>query len=182
MDIMRNHIVAPFFLLLFGLLVTDRASAQETALDVATPPKGTLTAEQLRVVAADIRRLEEHPLAPDAKEATSILMQWAIESPDVSLSICTGVTEGLVKSKSTYHAQLLVHFILASAAYVIENPDHPDDTVMVNVGGLEGAIRAYRAMKELEGDSAKDKFMEKMLKVADEGKLKEHVVKGLEEC
>lgn len=179
---MRNCILAFSTLLLAVLLGASPAFAQETTLGIKAPPTGSLSAEQLAAVAADIRRLENDPLASDAKQASENLFKWAIESPDVSLSICTGVIGGLSKSESTHHATLLVYFILSSAAYVIENPDHAEDKTKVNIGGLEGVINAYNVIKAQEGDAANDSFIEKLINMKKEEKLEAYVVKGLEKC
>ncbi|MGE3800676.1 MAG: hypothetical protein AB7H80_06615 [Candidatus Kapaibacterium sp.] len=180
---MRNYIIHISAILLLAFVIgSGQALGQDVTLGIKAPPAGSLSTEQLRAVAADIRRLEANPLASDADEATKALMVWSIESPDFTLSMCMGILGGLIGSESKYHSTLLVQFMLSSAAYIIENPEEADNNVKVNVGGLEGVSKTYSILKEQEGDSAKDEFGEMLLKLQEEGKLEEHVTEGLKEC
>ena len=179
---MRNYFFACAILLVSFLLGTGKVFAQETMLNIEAPPAGSLSAEQLSAVATDIRRMEANPLASDAKEATQVIMKWIIDSPDISISLCADVLDGLIGSESTYHGTLLTQFMFSSAAYIIENPDQAEDKVKINLGGLEGVINTYNVLKAEEGDAANDEFGEMLLNLKEEGKLEEHVVKALEGC
>ncbi len=179
---MRNTIAPLFICVLVFSLGAGQVMAQETTLNIEQPPSGSLSDEQLRDIAADIRRLEANPLAPHAKEAGSNLMKWGIDSPDISVTMCANVTGGLVTSKSEHKGRLLLQFILSSAAYIIENPAHTDNDVRVNLGGFDGVINAYNTIKGKLGDSATDEFVESLIEMNEEGTLEEFVAEGLEEC
>lgn len=164
------------------LFVGAGVYAQDAKLNIGLPSSGELSQKQLAAIAGDIHRLESNPLAPDATQAAQALFKWLIESPDVSMKMCAGVTTELVQSKSPHHAALLLQFMLSSAAYAIDHPDHAGDNVMLHVGGLKGATAAYALIKAAEGDSAKDSFMEKVLKLIEEGGLDVYVREKLEDC
>ena len=179
---MCNYIIAPALLLFALWLGTTQASAQETTLDIKAPPTGSLSTEQLGLIAADIRRLEAHPYASDAKDANQKLFIWIVDSPDITISMCPGVISDLVESESASRPTLVAQFTLSTAAWIIENQDDADDIAKVNLGGLEGMLNTYKVMKEVEGNKAKNTFAEKMLKLQKKGELEEFVEEGVEGC
>jgi 5-methylphenazine-1-carboxylate 1-monooxygenase len=83
-------------------------------------------------------------------------------------------------SRPAQQSELLGHFILASAAHAIENPDA--SRVDVNVGGFEGALRAYQHFREHEGRRARDRFMEGIARDYERGTLRQRVETGLASC
>lgn len=149
-------------------------------LDIDQPASGSLSDSQLATIAADIQRLEKHPLADGAQKGRSNLFKWIQGSPDVSVTLCKGIIGPLVESDSRHQSKLLNQFILSSAAYKIENPNA--DPVAVNVGGLQGALQAYQSIAKYQGDDAEDEFMESIAKRSEDGQLKRYVRSGLQEC
>jgi hypothetical protein len=168
--------------LLATVLTNASAQTRSNQLEIENPPSGALSREQLTTIARDIRRLEQHPLAPDARRAHRLLFTWVQGSPDVHISLCNGVIGPLLESDSPYHAELLGQFILSSAAYAIENPAQASDPVRVNLGGVEGALRSYEALKEHAGDAVRDNYMEKLLKLEEKGKLEAFLSKRQKTC
>lgn len=86
----------------------------------------------------------------------------------------------LMESESTYQAEMLLQFILSSAAHMIEHPD--DDQVSVNVGGLEGALTTYRMLKEQRGSDAADSYMEAVAGQSEDGTLDFFVQSRIDNC
>lgn len=149
-------------------------------LTIEAPPSGSLSDAQLNTIANDVRALEERPLADGAVEARASLFEWIQSSPDVSVTLCGGVVRPLMESESTYQAELLLQFILSSAAHIIEHPD--DGQVSVNVGGLEGALTMYRVLKEQRGSDAADSYMEAVAGQSEDGTLDLFVESRIDNC
>ncbi|HEX6751291.1 MAG TPA: hypothetical protein VF092_28630 [Longimicrobium sp.] len=166
----------------FALLVcAGSVSAQQNApLNVASPPVGSMTREQLLAVARDIHRLEASPLAPDAAAARQELFAWLSESPDVTISVCHGVIGELPRSRSAYHDLLLLQFVLSSGAYAIEHPDA--DAGRVALGGLEGIMATYAALEAQQGARARDEVMERFAELRAGGRLEAFAREGALDC
>lgn len=176
--------VVPVFLLV-AVLNAAPAWSQDSAeaLDVADPPFGSLTTEQLQVIAHDIKRLENQPLASDAQEARHVLYNWLQSTPDVSVDVCNSLIVPLTDSSTPYQGKLLMQFYLSSAAFIVEHPEQADNPTAVHLSGLMGALNTYKHLKAEDG--RKNPFMEKMEKYKQKkegAKLIEFVTKELEDC
>ena len=180
--------VPPFLAMVALLALAETAQAQQPApapapsLGIQAPPRGRLSRAQLEAVARDIRALESNPMASDAVEAGRELLQWLIDSPDVSVTACSGVLEPLTRSTSRYHREMLLQLVLSSGAYVIEHPDQAGDVARVAAGGLEGALNMYASLKAQQGREAADAFMERLLEIRQRGRLEEYERELTREC
>ncbi len=115
-------------------------------LAIAAPPSGALTDAQLDRVAADIRRLEAAPLAPDADAARRVLLTWLIGSPDVSVTVCSSSARYLGGGDGSLQSALGLQSLLSEAAFRIEaEGDVGRDEG--RVAGAEGMLHAYEAAR-----------------------------------
>lgn len=170
-------------ILFFTIALSATYAQQNTSpLNIAKPPSGKLSKKQLRGIAEDIRSLESHPYASDAKQARGDLFKWISGSPDINVRICADVVGPLVNSDYKYRGDLLTQYVLSSAAYAIEHWRQRKRDVPVTEGGIMGAITMYRIIKKTEGDSAEDKFMERMITLSEQGELTKYVRRGIKGC
>jgi hypothetical protein len=180
--------VAPFLVIAALLALAGTAQAQQPApaparsLGIQAPPQGRLSRAQLEAVARDIRALETNPLASDVMEARRELLRWLIESPDVTVKVCLGVLEPLVRSTSRYHSEMHLQVVLSSGAYAIEHPDQARDVARVAAGGLEGALNTYASLKAQRGPEAADAFMERLSEIRERGGLEKHERELTKDC
>ncbi|MDR8390269.1 hypothetical protein NC796_03895 [Aliifodinibius sp. S!AR15-10] len=169
--------------ILFLVLFTDiNAQSSTSSLDISKPPTGELSEGQLTVIANDIRRLESHPLAHDAKQARAHLFKWISGSPDIHVQICSGIIGPLLESESKYQGELLMQFLLSGAAYAIENPKQRDNKTAIAENGIIGALNTYNIFKEIEGEPVRDDFMERMTDLRKQDKLRQYVEEGVKSC
>jgi hypothetical protein len=186
---MRMRRSGCLILVLLGLLLpafgrearAQAAAAAETTLGFPDFPKGRLSPGQLAEVAAAIRRLEANPLAPDVRDASGKLMAWLIDSPDITVNVCTHVMptpgENALSSPVT-----VTMFLFSSAAFMIENPDRARDAAAVNLGGLQGSLRSYAVLKARHGDRARAASLERLLRLQERGELERHVREQTARC
>jgi len=144
----------PRLVLLAALALAACSGSSRTAmpapvgppLGIAQPPSGALSDAQLDRVAADIRRLEAAPLAPDADAARAALLRWLTGSPDVSVTVCSSSARYLGGGDGSLQSALGLQSLLSEAAFRIETEgDVGRDEG--RVAGAEGMLRAYEAAR-----------------------------------
>lgn len=130
----------------------------------------TSTPEQRKWAVDTARWLEEHPLAPEAKDRGRELLAWWIAVPDLTLSACPVLLEAKNKKIAPTVA---TQAMFSTGAYVIEHPDAPRaDQVLA---GVEGALRAYENAVNADA-KLHDKFLDELLAAKNAGRLKEAYV------
>ncbi len=177
----RRTSIIPLLLLTFTLISIE-AAAQEENLNIEAPPEGELSNEQLANIAADIHRFIANPTAPDADAAYGLLILWAMNTREFSLSVCPGVIDMKEMKTNKSIVRLLGYHILSCFAFMIEHPDEADDQLAVNLAGVHGMVRAYSAVKaKMEGSFGAD-FADVLVHKDSTGTLKEHVAEAIEGC
>ena len=176
-----SYLSSFLYLILFTGL-SAFAQQSSASLNIAQPPGGELSQDQLREIAEDIRNLESNPFASDAKQARINLFKWISGSPDIHVTICQDVIGPLVESDNKFKGELLMQFILSSAAYAIENPRDVENDVAVTKGGISGSLNTYTIIKKTEGEPATSDFMERMSELSEGNGLTQYVEKGVKKC
>lgn len=142
-------------------------------LGIAAPASGALTDAQLDRIAADIRRLEAAPLAPDASDARRVLLVWLINSPDVSITVCPSLSGMGQDERSPLSTALGMQSVFSEAAYRIET-DGEVDLLDGRVQGVEGLLRAYEAARAAD-TSVSDSRFDRLRTARDRGALADAV-------
>jgi len=118
------------------LLATYAASSGATAQSVTESDE----ARFLRLT----QQLEERPLGDADKSVRSWLIQWAMDSKDVSVVACDilGTLEDDDANNGIYTTQM----IFGNAAYQISHPDNRKDLLATQLAGARSALRAYSSI------------------------------------
>jgi hypothetical protein len=128
--------------------------------------------EQRRWAVETTRWLEQNPLHADAKKRAAELLRWWTEVPDLTLNVCSVVSETKNKKVSP---TVVSQALFSAGAHIIE---HPDSTLTdQSLAGVEGALRAYSNALATD-PKMRDKFLDGLLTLQSEGKLLESHVNG----
>ena len=101
-------------------------------------------------------------------EANAFLLMWITGSPNVTIEINAEVLPFLGKEKN---AELLMTFMGGWTRYALTDEAGGTDVVQGNLAGLRSVIHVYDKV----GGCAKDKELDKLVKLEKEGKLEEWV-------
>ena len=158
-----------------GLSSGSSASAQ-----TPSPPRGPSTeperADALRLV--DL--LETSPTAAEASTARQNLILWLGQIPDLEVKFCTAIL-GTAKEVESLPTALALQPMLSQAAFMIRNPQLSPGSLEVYVAGLDGAIRAYEAMK-LAGGTQELPLFEDLKRERARGRLIDVVQARIARC
>ena len=90
--------------------------------------------------------LEEHPLDEKAKELRQWAMLYVIQTPDVSVTVCTNAILPAMDKKYKYGSELLTQYTIGMAAFKLSNPGAAKNEDAAQLAGVESLLRAYQAM------------------------------------
>ncbi len=122
------------------------------------------------------RKLESSPLDADLISQGEAALKRVIEVHDVHVGLCGGILNQLNGKKYAYSNTITRQFMLAAAAFVIENPDKAADMEAVNFAAVESVLKTYQAILKQKTD-AKSKSLDELLKKQGRGKLKDSLKK-----
>ncbi len=165
---MRVALRGPAFALIFACAVPILAA------------EPTTTAKKAEMIGL-IDTLEAQPHHAQARDMRAAVLQWLMEAPDVSVSVCGDYLALGDISPDKPGGELQLQQPFAEAKYILENPDKAQDEEAIHVAGIEGALRAYAAMKA-EDPTLVIPAMESLAKLQAERKLPEHVAKAMKTC
>src|ERR1700676_3648068 len=165
--------------LLLGLFFVRATCAQQQQ----TPPphRGPLTAEERTMAVKIAHALESDPLAKDAKDNREWVIQWIIDIPDITVTVCNDYFGKMPDPPRGHSKEIVRQMIISSAAFMIEHPDKSKDEQAVATAGLLGSLKAYQAI--LKGDSdARGPYVDKIVQMRDQGKLDDFVSDTRRKC
>jgi len=165
------HGIAPL-LLLSTTLTLSPACADE--------PRGPSTPEERQHALELVEMLETTPDAPEAKDARSWLVIWLSSVPDLTVNFCLDPL-GTPQELEPVPSDLKVQAAFSQAAYQIRHPDADPEGVDVFVAGVEGVLRAYRALRE-KGKSPIFAPYEALARDAAAGRLRRTIASRLGGC
>lgn len=115
-------------------------------------------------------KLESNPLDGALNKEGEKALKRLIEVHDVHVAICGAVFSELNASKNKYSGQITRQYMLASGAFVIENPDKAGDSAATNLSAVQSVLKVYSAILQQKPD-AKSKALDDLLKQQSEGTL-----------
>jgi len=143
--------------------------------------RGPSTPDERATAVKLARLLEADPLGREAQDARRWFTVWLIAVPDISVSLCGDLLGPVPRSAKKYQSELVVQTIYSGAAFIIENPEKASDEVAVYEAGVEGALKAYVAIK-----AKQPKFswagLDELLEKQQRGELHETVVAAAAKC
>jgi hypothetical protein len=160
-------------ILVLALFVTPAGSSQEQ--------RGPSTAEERARAVKVAHQLEEDPLGKDAKEQRAWMIQWIIEIPDITVTVCGEYFGSLPDPPRGHSQEVFTQMMLSSAAFMIEHPDKVKDEQAVAVAGLLGSLKAYEAVLK-QDPSAHWAYVDRLVRMREQGKLEDYVTETRIKC
>ena len=164
------------------MVVVTLAAILTSALGSASAPaekRGPSTPEERKRAVEVARALEQDPLNKNLINDREWALRFVIEVPDIKVSVCTTVMAPVTASKKNHSSELLVIYILSSAAHVIENPQADD--AAANLAGLEGVLRAYEVILKSK-PKAHHAHLDEMIEKRSNDSLGQHVQEVVSKC
>src|SRR5262249_32747905 len=108
----------------------------------APAPAGAREALQI------IREVEVDPFREDEpfRAKVAALMMWVIQSPDLTVVLCSDLYPDLDSKAHPRDSVLLAQIMFSQAGYLIEHPGTTPRDEAVLTAGISGGIRAYRKL------------------------------------
>ena len=163
----RKHIcwILAVVLAVFSVTSTRNATAQSTS----TPEERARWAEVTH-------KLESSPLDAGVNKDGDLALNRLGGAHDIHVPLCTALLEEFNNPKYKYRHEITRQYILASGAFIIENPAKAGDTKAMNVAAVESVLKVYTAILQQKPE-AKWKLCEDLLKKQSQGKLDDAVRK-----
>jgi hypothetical protein len=141
---------------------------------VATAPmisaQGTSTPEERARWAEIAHKLESNPLDDSVNKDGEWALNRLSEAHDIRVPLCPALLGEFNDVKYKYRHEITRQYMLASGAFLIENPTKAGDVAAMNVAALGSALKVYTAILQQKAD-AKWKPFDDLLKKQSQGKL-----------
>jgi hypothetical protein len=128
-----------------------------------------------------VHNLERAPLDPSLQRDRKWAVQWLTDAPDVSVEACLDPLGGVSEKNYAHAPEIIVQYMVAMAAFIIENPEKQNDPDAQQLAGVEGALNAYRSMRAAQPDKTSP-ALEKLLGMQSRGELPGFVRKASLHC
>jgi hypothetical protein len=121
-------------------------------------------------------KLESSPLDENVNKDG----EWAVnrlgEVHDIHVPLCQGLLVEFNDSKYKYRHDVTRQYMLASGAFIIENPDKAANARAMNLAAVGSVLKMYTAILQQKQD-AKWKSLDDLLKRQTQGKLEDGLPK-----
>lgn len=164
---MRNKLLGWGWSLVLALcvMVPQKATAQ-----------GTSTPEERARWAEITHKLESSPLDESVSKDGESALNRLSNAHDIHVPLCPGLLGQFNDAKYKYHHEITRQYMLASGAFIIENPDKAGDVNAMNLAAVESTLKVYSAILQQKPD-AKWKMLDDLLKKQSQGKLDDAIRK-----
>jgi len=162
----HNRVVSILLLGLVAAVLAQNTVAQETS-----------TPEERAQWAAITHKLESAPLDDNVNQQGEAALKRLSDVHDIHVPLCPAILSEFNGMKYAYAHTITRQYMLASAAFLIENPDKAADTKAANIAAVESVLKTYQAIQQQKPD-AKAKALDDLLKKQSQGKLKD----SLKQC
>jgi len=160
-------------MLMAGLVLAACASGGQEGATTA-PASRPAAGIQKSDIVAQVRSLEADPLQAGAAQLRARLIQYFVDAPDITITICSGVLDPLADSRRNYGNEIFVQQLLSSGAFIIENPAMAGDRAAVHAAGVAGAVHAYESILRARPD-ARWPLLDELVQLRERGELVAHV-------
>jgi carboxypeptidase Q len=148
------------------VVILQRASAQDTS----TPEE---RAQWVEIT----HKLENSPLDASIDKQGEAALKRLSDVHDIHVPLCPALLNEFNGMKYAYAHTITRQYMLANAAFLIENPDKAADTKATNLAAVESVLKTYQAILQQKSD-AKAKPLDDLLKKQRQGKLND----ALKQC
>src|SRR5215472_14901976 len=150
------------------------------SLCVVTPQRvaaqGTSTPEERARWAEITHKLESNPLDESVNKDGEAALNRLSNAHDIHVPLCPALLSEFNDAKYKYRHEVTRQYMLASGAFIIENPDKAGDTNAMNLAAVESVLKVYSGILQQKPD-AKWKTLDDLLKKQSQGKLDDAVRK-----
>lgn len=164
-------------ILLAIILLSFLAAAQ----DQQEPRRPPSTPEERKRFTTLVQKLEQSPLDKSLWPEVKWARQWLEDVPDINVTLCPFPLGELVTEGYRYKGQLSVQFAFAMAAYLIQHPEKAADKNAQYLAGVEGVLRAYKAILKSKPE-AKSRALDELLARQADGSLSDMVREATRLC
>jgi len=164
---MRSKWLAWTWSVAFGLCVV---------MPLKTVAQGTSTPEERARWVEITHKLESNPLDESVNKDGEAALNRLSNVHDIHVPLCPGLLGQFNDAKYKYHHEITRQYMLASGAFIIENPDKAGDTNAMNLAAVESTLKVYNGIVQQKPD-AKWKMLDDLLKKQSQGKLDDAIRK-----
>jgi len=136
--------------------------------------KDTSTPEERKQWVEITRKLESDPLNKGLNKEGDAALKRVTDVKDFHVLLCPELYNVFGGLNSPYRRTLGRQFMLASAAYTVENPDLAAGTDALYVAAVESVLKCYQAILKKEPD-ARSQVLDDLVKKQSQGELSEFV-------
>jgi len=158
---MKNKWLACTWSLVLGLCV---------AIPLRAAAQGTSTPEERARWAEITHKLQSNPLDDSVNKDGEWALNRLSDAHDIHVPLCPALLGEFNDAKYKYRHAITRQYMLASGAFLIENPAKAGDVAAMNVAAVESVLKVYSAILQQKPD-AKWKPLEDLLKKQSQGKL-----------
>ncbi len=151
--------VLVFVLAVFFVTSTPKAAAQ-----------GTSTPEERARWAEITHKLESNPLDESVNKDGEWALNRLSDAHDFHVPLCPALLGEFNDAKYKYRHEVTRQYMLASGAFLIENPAKAGDVAAMNLASVGSVLKVYSAILQQKPD-AKWKPFDGLLKKQSQGKL-----------
>lgn len=135
-----------------------------------TSAQATSTPEERARWAEITHKLESNPLDESVNKDGEWALNRLSDAHDIHVPLCPALLGEFNNAKYKYRHEITRQYMLASGAFLIENPSRAGDVAAMNVAAVESVLKVYSAILQQKPD-AKWKTLDDLLKKQSQGKL-----------
>jgi hypothetical protein len=139
--------------------------------------QGTSTPEERARWAEITHKLESNPLDESVNKDGEAALDRLSNAHDIHVPLCPALLSEFNDAKYKYRHEITRQYMLASGAFIIENPAKAGDTNAMNLAAVESVLKVYGGILQQKPD-AKSKTLDDLAKKQNQGKLKD----SLKQC
>jgi hypothetical protein len=134
--------------------------------------QATSTPEERAIWAEITHKLESNPLDENVNKDGERALNRLSEVHDIHVPLCPALLGEFKDAKYKYRHEIARQYMLASGAFLIENPAKAGDVAAMNLAAVGSVLKVYSAILQQKPD-AKWKPLDELLKKLSQGKLDE---------
>ncbi len=128
-----------------------------------TSAQATSTPEERAQWVETTHKLESTPLDDSVNKQGDAALKRLSDVHDIHVPLCPALLNEFSGMKYTYSHAITRQYMLASGAFIIENPGKAGDTKAMNLAAVESVLKTYQAILQQRPDS-KAKPLDELLK------------------
>lgn len=140
------------------------------ALAFSALAQATSTPEERAKWVEITHKLESNPLDDTINKEGETALKQVSDAHDIHVPLCPALLSEFNGMKYAYAHTITRQYMLASTAFLIENPSKAADTKALNLAAVESVLKTYSAIVQQKPE-AKAKPLDNLLKKQSQGKL-----------